>query len=681
MKKIQYILAVLCVFSAMSILPAFSQEPAGSGEVFDLGDVLIMEKGDEVNTITSIDTLSSYDIEMQGSQNVAEALELIPGMDVQTGGKGDSYVTLRGFDQRDIKVLIDGVPATQAYDGSLDLSQIPVDAIARIKVIKGASSVLYGPNTMGGVINIITKKGGEKPFTSVKTSFGENNTQNYIFNHGAGKGNFNYWITASHRKSDGFDLSDDFDPNNPRTGIGTDFNEDGGVRDLSDYEKTSVSAKLGYEWDDSSKLYMTLDYHDNERGCPTESSRYWEFTEWEQWHVSLAGEHDFTDILSMRARLYYMKHDDTLEDASWDAAHTTDPKYYWFQKSSYDDYSIGGEVQGYLDFGDISLVKMGFSYMKANTIQADFYDANIKDVIDGEASVGWQPEEEYEVDIYSFGLEDDIRITDKMTLTAGVSYDVHDPVKAFDGSDSIDRDKTTSWNPQAGVSYDFTEDFTMYASVGKKTRFPQMSELYSELAGGNKDLDPQETIAYEIGATKRFGHSLDISTAVFYNDVEDRIVRERIAGQRVYLNKGETDIKGFETSLNYKTPWNLDLGIGYTYLSAKDKAESGSPEMDAENIPEHKLVMDARYFFDFGLSTAVQAIYTGDQIEYDDNQNEVNIDEFWVVNARLNQDIKLFEKISTAVFLEVRNLFDEDYEEGSGPYPGRSYLVGMQFSF
>ncbi len=326
MKKVQYILAAMCVFSAVSILPAFAQNPASSGEVYDLGDVLIMEKGDEINAITSIDTLSSYDIEMLGSQTVAETLELIPGIDVQTGGKGQSYVTLRGFNQKDIKVLIDGVPANPTYDGSLDLSQIPVDAIAKIKVIKGASSVLYGPNTMGGVINIITKKGGEKPFTSVKTSFGENSTQNYILNHGAGKGNFNYWITASHRKSDGFDLSDDFDPLNPVTGIGTEYNEDGGIRDLSNYEKTTVSAKFGYEYDDDSKLYMTLDYHDNERGIPTENSRYWEFSEWEQWHVSLAGEHAFTDLLSMKARLYYMKHDDTLEDVSWDADHTTKKK-------------------------------------------------------------------------------------------------------------------------------------------------------------------------------------------------------------------------------------------------------------------------------------------------------------------------------------------------------------------
>jgi iron complex outermembrane receptor protein/outer membrane receptor for ferrienterochelin and colicins len=437
-----------------------------------------------------------------------------------------------------------------------------------------------------------------------------------------------------------------------------------------------VSAKFGYEYDDDSKLYMTVDYHDNERGIPTESFRYWEFKEWEQWHVSLAGEHDFTDLLSMKARLYYMKHDDTLEDVSWDAAHTTQRK--WFQTSSYDDYSIGGEIQGYLDFGDISLVKMGFSYMKANNIQREYLDATSMPVVRFGDPIGWAPDQEYEVDIYSFGIEDDIRVTDKMTLTAGVSYDVHDPVKAFDGKDSIDRDKTSTWNPQAGVSYDFTQDFTMYASVGKKTRFPQMKELYSDLAGGNTDLDPQQTIAWEIGATKRFNHGLSLSGALFYNDITDRIdydIDDNLT------NIGETEIKGVEAQLKYQSPWNLDLGLGYTFLSATDKADEVRPELDAERIPEHKFFADARYFFDFGLTAACQAIYTSDQVEYDRDFNPRDIDEFWVVNARLNQDIKLFEKISTAVFLEVKNLFDEDYEEGSGPYPGRNFLAGMQFSF
>jgi len=72
-------------------------------------------------------------------------------------------LTLRGFDQKDVKVLIDGVPAHVSYNGSLDLSQIPVETIAKNEVVKGASSVLYGSNTMGGSSTSLPKKVVKNP--------------------------------------------------------------------------------------------------------------------------------------------------------------------------------------------------------------------------------------------------------------------------------------------------------------------------------------------------------------------------------------------------------------------------------------------------------------------------------------------------------------------------------------
>lgn len=662
--KLLWILLLLVSFSPVT------------AEVFDLGDVLIMDKGDEINQITSTNTISIEDIKMQGAKSVAEALELVPGIDIQPGKKGQATLKLRGFDQSTVRVLIDGVPAHESYNGSLDLDQIPIDTIAKIKVIKGASSVLYGPNTMGGVINIITKKGGEKPYTSITTSFGENNTRNYVFNHGATKGKFNYWITGSQRKTDGFDVSGRFDPNNPRTGLGTDFNEDGGTRDLSYFTKNTFNSKLGYEYDNNSKLYVSFDYHDNEKGCPTEDSRYWEFDEWNQWQLSLVGEHDFSSILSVKARIYYVDHEDTLEDVSWDADHNTAKK--WFVFSTWDDYTIGSEVHAYLDFGDASLVKMGVNYMKDNHRQQEYWDDNTYWVTNKGKTAGLQPEEEYETDIYSFGIEDEVRLFDKLTLNAGVSYDIHDPVKAYGG---LERDSIETWNPQAGLSFDLTRDLNVYASIGKKTRFPQMQELYSTLSGGDKSLKPQQTIAYEIGVKKKFGRVLDISVAAFLNDIEDRIVNEKISGVKTFLNKGEARFQGVETQADITTPWDLKIRIGYTYLSAREKEGAASPEKDAENIPKHKASLDIRYVFDFGLSTSFQAIYTGEQIEYDDSKNEVTLDSFVVCNARLSQEISVFNNIKTDLFLEAKNIFDENYEEGSGPTPGRSLLFGMTVSF
>lgn len=672
MKAIWKFVLILLFLSAIPIGLASAEETRQQSQVFDLGDVLIMDKGDEVNSITTTETVSMEDIEMQGAQTVADALEMIPGIDVMTTGKNQSSIKLRGFDQKQVRVLIDGVPAHESWDGSLALDMIPVDSIAKIKTIKGASSVLYGPNTLGGVINIITKKGGEKPYTSLITSFGANDTQNYIVNHGASKGNWNYWVTAGHRVSDGFELSNDFNPNNTISGIGTNYNENGGLRDLSYYTKNTFNAKIGYEYDTNSKLYLSFDYHENEKGIPTMQKRYWEFTNWDQWQLSLSGEHDFTDILSLKARVYYVDHDDSIEDVGgWDANHTTPVANKWFERSTYEDYTIGGEIQAYLDFGDISLLKMGASYMKDNHQQQDYYDATTRYVVMAPFNpVGYRPLEEYEADIYSFGIEDEVKVTKQLTLNAGVSYDINKPVKNYS---NYNRDDIKTWNPQAGLSFDVTEDFNLYASVGKKTRFPQLKELYSVAAGGNATLKHEENIAYEIGVKKRFNKIFDMSVAAFLNDIENRIDRSG----SLYVNKFETEIQGFETQLNITTPWNLDATLSYTVISSEEKATASSAATDAANVPDRKAGLDLRYSFDFGLTASFQTIYTDDQI---DSYN-VRYDDFVVCNAKLVKKIPFFQNVSTDLFIEVTNIFDENYEEGWGPTPGRGFLVGMKVSF
>jgi outer membrane cobalamin receptor len=184
----KYGLAIVCSFISIFIIaiPSLAQEEEAGALVFELGEVVVTAKKEAVSLATTVTEISARDINAQGAQTVAQVLDLIPGVDVQTGGKGQSFVHIRGFEQEDVKVLIDGVPAHEAYFGSLDLSLIPVDSIAKITVTKGASSVLYGANTMGGVINIITKKGGKEPVTEFTTSFGDYNTEQQVGRKGFG---------------------------------------------------------------------------------------------------------------------------------------------------------------------------------------------------------------------------------------------------------------------------------------------------------------------------------------------------------------------------------------------------------------------------------------------------------------------------------------------------------------
>ena len=659
-------------FAPIPCVQEVASAESGS-QVFELGEILVTAEQEQVDLATTVTTVTQEDIRQQGAQNVADALDLLPGVDVQMGGKGQSFVSIRGFDQGDVKILIDGVPVYEQYYRTLDLSLIPSDAISKIVVTKGASSVLYGANTMGGVINIVTKKGGKKPVTELISSYGNNATQAYILNHGAAFGDLNYWLTASYRSSDGFELSDDFNENNPHTGMGTSYNEDGGTRDLSDYIKRTINAKIGYEPDADTKLYLSFDYHNNERGIPTESSRYWYFTTWDQWHANLVGQKTFADFVTLKGRLFYTRHTDELTDVGWDEDHTSNPK--WFETSEYDGYSRGGELQGAFDFGDASLLKIGFSYTRDRTKQTEFCDEECMGVIRWGDPVGYQPEEEYVTDTYTFAVEDEINPTDKLSLVFGASYDYHDPKEATEGGADLPEipDSTSTFNPQVGVVYYATNDTSVHASVGKKTRFPHMQELYSNYAGGNPELDPQQTITYEVGVDHRFSSRVSGGIAFFYNDVSDLIFRRDYNDETIYINVDDAVYQGFEVSLDMNPLDNLFTGLNYTYLSTLDE----ETDRELAERPRHRVNADVRYRFGFGLTASVQGSYTQRQFD----QNRRKLPDFFLLGARLAQDIPITDRVDTTLFVEGSNLTDVNYDQDNGPEPGRMYRAGLAFRF
>ncbi len=668
-----YNLSVFCLIIFPLFFPhaSFAEDENRGAAVFELGEIVVSAGKEAVSPATTITEIYEADIKARGAQTVADALDQLPGVNVKIGGKAQSFVYIRGFAQEDVKVLIDGVPAHESYFGSLDLSLIPVDSISKITVTKGASSVLYGANAMGGVINIITKKGGEKPVTEFTTSFGDYNTRNYIFNHGAAKGKFNYWLTYGYREADGFRLSDDFNKRSNWVGTDSEYNEDGGRRDLSDYIKRTINAKVGYEPDNATKIYLSFDYHNNERGCPTEFDRYWAFSKWDQWHLNLAGEKKVNNFITLKARGFYLEHDDTLVDVSWDDDHQTGRK--WFEKSAYDDFSAGGELHAYFNFGRFSLLKAGFNYMRDNHKQKDFFDEACRGVQRGWDQPGWQTEEEYEADTYSFALEDEIRATDRLTLVAGLSCDYFDPKKAYNQPvpDSID-----TVNPQAGIVFDLTDYTMLHASIGKKTRFPQLKELYSNHAGGNPDLDPQKTICYEIGAGHNFTDTLRGSISCFYNDIDDMIERKKIQGEKVYLNIGEASIWGIETAFDLDITDHFHMKADYTYLATKDKEND---DRELEGRPRHRLNLDLRYQFTFGFCANLQASYTQRQFEYIDDKTRKYPD-FFLINTRISQKLGRLWGLGSEFFVQVTNLTDIDYNEGH-PMPGRNFLAGLTINY
>jgi iron complex outermembrane receptor protein/outer membrane receptor for ferrienterochelin and colicins len=662
---------VLCILGSFFISGHATAEVKKNqvGEVFELGEIVVTADSGIKNLATTITEVSAEDIIKRGAQTAADALEMIPGVDVQQGGK-NAWVFLRGFDQEDIKVLIDGVPAYQTYDKVVDLSLIPVDSISKITVTKGASSVLYGANTFGGVINIITKKGGKEPEGELTVSFGDkNDTRNAIFNYGGSAGIFNYWLTASSRKSDGFELSDDFVPT---------LYEDGGTRNLSDYDMTTISSKVGLEPNDTTKLYVSFDYHNNEKGIPTTESRRqnrvwarsWTYTKWDQWHLNFVGEKKFSDMISSRARVYYVSHKDTIEDVY--PGLYTNRSDKWFETSSYDDNTRGAEVQTSFDFGPMSFLTLGLNYLNDNHKQQDYFDAEMN-------NPGLQPEQEYEAKTYTVALEDQIRLMENdLSFVFGASYDYYKPTKAYNAEDVPD--STDSFNPQAGVVYNLSDNTSIHSSVGKKIRFPRLKELYSTMAGGNPDLNSQETVAYDIGADHYFTPAIKTSASYFYNDIKNLIerIQDPETSDRYYANVGEATIEGLEFAFDYQAFDSLSFGTNYTYLSTSD---------DTNNThllyrPRHKIGFDTRYNYSI-LYANLQASYSTGAYE---GNGTVQSPGFFLINASVEIDLtsKMIEDFiirDASLFLKGYNLFDKNYYEGLDYQAGRSLLLGLNVKF
>ncbi|HSL58522.1 MAG TPA: TonB-dependent receptor plug domain-containing protein, partial [Acidimicrobiales bacterium] len=178
---------------------------------YTLGTITVTEEAPPVEVV-DVEVVTADEIVARNARTVAEALVTVPGVRVSTGRKNEPRVSIHGFDQSKILVMVDGVPFYETTYGLLDLNQIPTSNVARIEVSKGAASVLYGANAMGGVINIITKQAAATPSTEVTAELGGNGVANLSLSHGARRGKLSYWLDYSHQERDGWDVSGDFEP-------------------------------------------------------------------------------------------------------------------------------------------------------------------------------------------------------------------------------------------------------------------------------------------------------------------------------------------------------------------------------------------------------------------------------------------------------------------------------------
>lgn len=635
-------------FVLLNFCPLFADEPLS----FDLGEILVAKDRETLAANPAITEVSSEDIEIKHSQSVVDALDFVSGVRLSIGLRNEPYVMLRGFDQDQLLVLLDGIPIASPYHGYVDLSQLPIESISKIKIIKGGSSVLYGANTLGGVINIVTRKSGEKPYLEIDNGISEHNTHYHILNYGMKKKDISFWFSGSYRQSDGYRLSDKFQARR---------NENGGYRNNSDYKKRGFSLKLGSEKIPDHDLSLTFNYIDNEKGVPphvsNSSPKYWRFTQWQRWMVALADEFQVWENLSIKGRLYYDKYDNTLKSYDDNTYSTQNMGYAW--TSIYDEYSLGSSIYFYLSSTDSHFLKGSINLKKDVHKEQDDCD---------------QPWESYEINTYSLGLQDDYKVNDKLSLSLGASFDIFDQVRSEMGNKG---DNIYSFSPLFIANYHLDPDTLIYASVSQKTRFPTMSQLFSATSG-NPNLDEQTNINAEVGLRYDFDEVATVELSYFYNHVKDLI--DRASKNDPFLNISKAIFEGMEASLQARFIKNLSSRLSYTYLNARDKDPSviGRTEKELPYVPHHKLDIELKYTADFGLTFSLLGSYNGERYYYDSSNMQHSLGGYFVWNTKLSQKFLKYWEAS----LSIENLFDRNYQEEEGyPQAGRMVWFSIKGEF
>ncbi len=153
--------------------------------VFTLGEVEVVEK-EQKNKNVTVEDVTNDEMRLFERNNVADALDLLPGVTTSlTGARNEMTVYVRGFDIKHVPLFQDGIPIYVPYDGYPDLSRFTTFDLSEIILSKGFTSLLYGPNTMGGAINMISRKPSKKFEVDAGAGYGSGDTYNVNGNFGS----------------------------------------------------------------------------------------------------------------------------------------------------------------------------------------------------------------------------------------------------------------------------------------------------------------------------------------------------------------------------------------------------------------------------------------------------------------------------------------------------------------
>ncbi|TVQ92952.1 MAG: TonB-dependent receptor [Chromatiaceae bacterium] len=579
-------------------------------------------------TLAPVTVITRTDIERQQARTTLDLLRGQPGISIaSTGGRGtNTSLFLRGTNANQTLFLVDGIKVGSATTGTTPFQNLPVSQLDRVEVVRGPRSSLYGSEAMGGVVQFFSRRGGGPltPYLDVTAGGYDSAGISGGISGGGERGRFH--IGGNLDDTKGFDAC---------RGRGAPFFDGCGTDepDRDGYRNAGVSLSAGYDlaqWASADLIFLRSESEVEFDGAFQNESE------------------QVLQVLGATLRLQPLTPWGVLLRAgrSWDEQDNLKDGAF---SSRFETRRDSLTLQNDIATGDLGLLTIGVDYQRDRVGGTTDYAARSRDNtgVFGEYQAWFGP----------------------ASLKASLRRDEDEQ---FGGH-------TTGG---LGLGWEFAPALRVIATYGTAFKAPTFNDLYFPstpfFAGGNPDLQPEQSRSLELGLSGRLEIAdgtagdgrLDWSLNLFQTEIDDliQLVPPTFAAE----NLDRARIRGAEAVLGGRL-LGTDLGVSLTLLDPRDRSGGANDGNLLPRRPEQSLRLDLDR--QFGRFEAGTTLFTAGR-SFNDPANRVRLDGYTLL------DLRAAYRLSETVRIQARveNLFDEDYETVAWyNQPGRTLFVTLSY--
>lgn len=656
---------------------------------------------DEILTDTNTTVIGVKTIEKGKNLSIPDVLKYEAEIDISrralVGDTGD-ILSIRGLSGNRIMLNIDGrsVNAAGVQGGYfIDWSTIPLDNIERIEIMKGGSSVKYGNNAGGGVINVITKKPTEKPTFTFYGTYGfgkdDDDVQNYRLTHTYKIGPFGYSIGGSYQKAGEFLWNNDYEAKNLAAKLYIDMPLKGemllGVQYTLVNRGFAINNRLSTNPYDS-KFYQPrnpnypLSFGESfspSRGNITEPGpgADWEKT---KYLLDFAYKQPIGNaMVELKAYKNFEDRDEKNYSASWINSAYPNGKLV-LDRTVKSDRSYGGSLEFTMPLKNHEII----GGIERKVIKTGGQDVHFVDNNYGVTGGPIAPSSGTASYMWGFYLMDNWNITDKLLLTPGIRYDTYKAPQTGLAKELEIKEEGLSMSLTG--TYKISKNDTITASIYRKYITPSAPDAwwwYEGFIGGlyTTSLELEKNNALELTYKHNFSQKDYVRLALYHYSIDDFIRRFSIPTGRGCYNIDKVTLTGASVDGAFEaTKWLTLLG-NITYQKSKKEGDVFDPSKltnELDYTPKWKFNVGADIKLPYNSMLSLRGRYVGERLTVYSYRAQgqtryklIELDSFITADVEIKVPVTKYAELG----IYAENILDKKYEERFG-YPMAGRLVG-----